>query len=102
MPPGRSWLGSAWPLRRTASRWGERAGAHQPLGVGGPKAGVQAGERVEGIEELLGEGKVRICSSWHTYLPGRQTVLGGRALPSCVSSHSVPGLRRGGRTCERK
>jgi hypothetical protein len=32
---------------------------------------VQAGQRVEGVEQLLGEGKVRIGAGWHAYLPGR-------------------------------
>ena len=87
-------VGGAGQLRRLGRRR-ERAGAHQPLGVGGPEAGVQAGQRVEGVEQLLGEGKVRIGAGWHAYLPGRQTALAGRALPSSASSRSVPGPAAG-------
>jgi len=45
--------------------------------VGGPEAGVQAGQRVEDVEQLLGKGKVRISADWHVYLPGKANRPGG-------------------------
>ncbi len=90
----------AGQLRRLGRRR-ERAGAHQPLGVGGPEAGVQAGQRVEGVEQLLGEGKVHIGAGWHAYLPGRQTALAARPLrrKRCGRCHDRTGraTRSGGR-----
>ena len=40
-------------------------------------AGVQAEQRIEGVEQLLGEGKVRIGAGWHAYLTGKANRAGG-------------------------
>jgi hypothetical protein len=38
--------------------------------MGGPKAGVQPGQRVQGVEQLLGKGWVRQGAGRHAVLLG--------------------------------
>src|SRR6266403_4953105 len=52
----------------------EQARAHQPFGMGGPKAGVQPGQRVQGVEQLLGQGWVRQGTGRHAFLLGTRVV----------------------------
>ena len=57
---------------RCLGRWREDARAHQTLGVGGPKAGMEALELVEGVEQLLGKYRIGQRACRHSFLTGRR------------------------------
>jgi hypothetical protein len=65
----------------------EQARAHQPFGMGGPKAWVQPGQRVQGVEQLLGKDGVRQGAGRHTVLLGKRAVT--RAASDSVKAYAT-------------
>ena len=53
-----------------SGRRGEHAGAHETFGVGRTKAGVQALQLVEGVEQLLGKDWIGQTASRHSLIAG--------------------------------
>ncbi len=61
---------------RCLGRRGERARTHQPLGVSRPKTGMDALQLIEGVEQLLGKGRIGQRADRHSLFTGRAHNLG--------------------------
>ena len=73
---GRRRLARVRHARQACRSWRrcERARAHQPLGVGRPKAGVHPEQRVQRVEQFSGKGRVGNSTGRHaSHLEGRSS-----------------------------